>query len=254
MHMREIAVHAGDIGVHAQHCHWRAATLGSVFVTIREDGMPGDDAEAWSGDAGRGLIAFIPGHWMRPGSWARWQILFDRNGYDSVVIGEVPPGPAATAVHSRSDRPRTLGLGSLLANSSAELSRLTGTPILIGQGTGGFVAQVLLDQPNIAMAAIAVSPVRAGWVTRTWAAFAMRAPGRSRPPGDRPPLLLISGGKDLIAPESTVRSWERYGRRRHPDSVTDHHVFPDRGHSLAVDAGADQVINYCLDWLSTQNL
>jgi non-heme chloroperoxidase len=86
------------------------------------------------------------------------------------------------------------------------------------------------------------------------ASWMVRAPGRTAVDSERPPLLLLSGGKDRLCPESTTRSWERFGRRRYPDDVTDHHVFPDRGHSLTVDAGWEDIGNFCLDWLTDHNL
>jgi non-heme chloroperoxidase len=79
-----------------------------------------------------------------------------------------------------------------------------------------------------------------------------------RPPegwdGPRPPLLLISGGRDRLCPESGTRAWERFGRRHYPNDVTDHHVFPAAGHSLVIDAGWEGVANFCLDWLTSQDL
>jgi non-heme chloroperoxidase len=79
--------------------------------------------------------------------------------------------------------------------------------------------------------------------------------GRGRnPPASRSPLLLISGGKDLLAPESGVQALVHRNRRRYPDDVTDHRVFPDRAHSLIVDARWEDVANHCLDWLTQQNL
>ena len=54
-------------------------------------------------------------------------------------------------------------------------------------------------------------------------AYTLREPAKSKVTVDRPRLLIVSDGKDRLTPETTARSWERYGRRRHPDSVTDHH-------------------------------
>jgi pimeloyl-ACP methyl ester carboxylesterase len=86
------------------------------------------------------------------------------------------------------------------------------------------------------------------------ASWMVQAPGTTAVDSERPPLLLLSGGKDRLCPESATRSWERFGRRRYPDDVTDHHVFPDRGHSLTVDAGWEDIGNFCLDWLTDHNL
>ncbi len=263
-------------------------------------------------DGGRGLVAFIPGTWIHPSAWAPWQSVFDRNGYDSAVVG----GPGHGEISGRADRRNDIAAGvtlsSLLAAYIDAVSGLAQPPILIGHGLGAVLAQVLLDHRGIASAAIALCPARAGWVSRpavpwagrtavtlavtAWppgsrisqaafarsyantrppteaadlyrryivpgsfrpllqAAHSLREPGRSQVMADRPPLLLVGGGRDRLSPETTAWSWERYGRRRHPDGVTDHHVFPDRGHSLAIDGGAEEVANFCLDWLSSQNL
>ena len=70
----------------------------------------------------------------------------------------------------------------------------------------------------------------------------------------RPPLLVLSGGKDRLCPERTALCWTRFGRRHFPDDITDHHVFVDRGHSLTIDSGWPEVANYCLDWLTSHDL
>lgn len=263
-------------------------------------------------DRGRGLVAFIPGTWMHDSSWEPWQSLFDRNGYDSLVIACAGRAGITQGADVRRNKARGITFKSLLRVCTGALSQLAEPPILIGHGSGALLAQVLLDRRGVASAAIALSPARAGWVSKTallgfgrtavtlsrlalpvrsgisqaafvqsyantrpvaeaadlyrryviagscrpllQAAYTLQAPGRPGSPTDRPPLLLVSGGKDRLTPEATARSWERYGRRRHPDSVTDHHVFPDRGHSLTVDRGAEDVANFCLDWLSSQDL
>ena len=79
-------------------------------------------------------------------------------------------------------------------------------------------------------------------------------PGRRTRSVGRAPLLLISGGRDRLSPELAVQGWERFGRSRYPDDVTDHHVFPGRGHSLTFDAGWESVADFCLDWLSTHDI
>lgn len=90
------------------------------------------------------------------------------------------------------------------------------------------------------------------WRDPTSRAAGLRNDHRSRP--HRPPLLILSGGKDRLCPEGTALSWTRHGRRRFPDDVTDHHVFIDRGHSLTIDHGWLEVANFCLDWLTSYDL
>jgi hypothetical protein len=64
----------------------------------------------------------------------------------------------------------------------------------------------------------------------------------------------VSGGRNAFIREAQVSRSQRGYRERLPDAVTDHHVFPDRGHSLVIDAGWQDVAYYCLDWLTRQDL
>ena len=68
----------------------------------------------------------------------------------------------------------------------------------------------------------------------------------------RGPLLLMSGGKDHTVPESVTRSTLK--QYRHSEAVTEFMTFPDRGHSLTVDAGWREVADAALSWLRAQNL
>jgi non-heme chloroperoxidase len=69
----------------------------------------------------------------------------------------------------------------------------------------------------------------------------------------RGPLLLVSGGRNVFAREDGINKLLRRYRHSLPRAVTDYQVFPDRGHSLAVDAGWMDVAYFCLDWLTRQN-
>jgi pimeloyl-ACP methyl ester carboxylesterase len=66
----------------------------------------------------------------------------------------------------------------------------------------------------------------------------------------RGPLLLVTGGRDHTVPGSITRSTLR--QYRHSSAVTDLAEFPDRGHSLTVDAGWREVADACLTWLDKQ--
>lgn len=84
-----------------------------------------------------------------------------------------------------------------------------------------------------------------------------RRPSRAPAPKmstSRGPLLLVSGGRDALIPERSTGALERRYRQTSPDRVTDHQVFPGRGHSMVVDARWRDVAYYCLDWLTRQNL
>jgi pimeloyl-ACP methyl ester carboxylesterase len=67
---------------------------------------------------------------------------------------------------------------------------------------------------------------------------------------DRGPLLLVMGGQDHTVPEAITKSTLK--QYRHSDAVTDLEEFPDRGHSLTIDAGWAAVAEAALAWLTKQ--
>lgn len=70
----------------------------------------------------------------------------------------------------------------------------------------------------------------------------------------RGPLLLAAGGKDELIPEMSTALLHRGYRRRQPDAVTDYKVFPGLDHTLGLGTQAVDVLFYCLDWLTAQNM
>ena len=68
----------------------------------------------------------------------------------------------------------------------------------------------------------------------------------------RGPLLLIASGKDHTVPESVTRATLK--QYRHSEAVTDLETFSDRGHSLTIDSGWEDVAETCLAWLRKQSL
>jgi alpha-beta hydrolase superfamily lysophospholipase len=81
-----------------------------------------------------------------------------------------------------------------------------------------------------------------------------RAPARSRRMPPRGPLLLLAGGKDELIREMSIASLHRNYRRRQPDVATDYKVFPDMDHTLGLGTSGVDVLFYCLDWLTSQNM
>ncbi|WP_436536163.1 alpha/beta hydrolase [Actinoplanes sp. HUAS TT8] len=63
----------------------------------------------------------------------------------------------------------------------------------------------------------------------------------------RGPLLITGAGADHTVPE--VVSRQAYGLYSQSPSVTDYHVFPDRGHSLVFDSGWREVAQHVLTWV-----
>ncbi len=67
----------------------------------------------------------------------------------------------------------------------------------------------------------------------------------------RGPLLLIAGGKDHTVPPSVVKSMRKLYHKS--PAVTDLREFPDRGHSLTIDSGWQEVADSVLGWLKERD-
>ncbi|RAK57762.1 alpha/beta hydrolase [Phenylobacterium deserti] len=63
----------------------------------------------------------------------------------------------------------------------------------------------------------------------------------------RPPLLLIAGGKDLIADASMTRAI--YEHQKRAASVTEFKLYPDRSHWTCLEPGWEAVADFALDWV-----
>jgi pimeloyl-ACP methyl ester carboxylesterase len=68
----------------------------------------------------------------------------------------------------------------------------------------------------------------------------------------RGPLLLTMGGKDHTVPEAITKS--TFKQYRKSEATTEIHEFEDRGHSLTMDHGWEEVADYCLAWLKQKGL
>ena len=62
----------------------------------------------------------------------------------------------------------------------------------------------------------------------------------------RPPLLLIGGGKDLIAEAAMTRAI--FKKQARAPSVTELKIYPERSHWTCLDPGWEDVADYALDW------
>ena len=68
----------------------------------------------------------------------------------------------------------------------------------------------------------------------------------------RGPLLLVMGGQDHTVPEAITKSTLK--QYKHSSAVTEIIEFEDRGHSLTIDKGWQEVADACLSWLDKQGL
>jgi pimeloyl-ACP methyl ester carboxylesterase len=62
----------------------------------------------------------------------------------------------------------------------------------------------------------------------------------------RPPLLLIAGGKDIIADASMTRAI--YEHQKRADSTTEFKLFPARSHWTCLEPGWEEVADFAIDW------
>jgi len=63
---------------------------------------------------------------------------------------------------------------------------------------------------------------------------------------DRPPLLMIAGGKDHIVPASTTKA--NFNLYKKSKALTDYKEFPERSHFTLGQAGWEEVADYALNW------
>ena len=70
---------------------------------------------------------------------------------------------------------------------------------------------------------------------------------KTKKAADRGPLLLISGEKDHTVPWAITNS--SYKRQKRNDAVTEITELPDRGHSLTIDHGWQEVAQTALDFI-----
>jgi len=83
--------------------------------------------------------------------------------------------------------------------------------------------------------------------------FSRHSPAKVDTENDaRGPLLLIMGGQDHTVPEAITKATLK--QYRHSSALTELLEFPDRGHSLTIDAGWSEVAEASLSWLDKQGL
>jgi pimeloyl-ACP methyl ester carboxylesterase len=62
----------------------------------------------------------------------------------------------------------------------------------------------------------------------------------------RAPLLLIAGGKDIIADASMTKAI--FDKQKRAASVTEFKLYPERSHWTCLEPGWEEVADYALDW------
>lgn len=64
---------------------------------------------------------------------------------------------------------------------------------------------------------------------------------------ERAPLLLIAGGKDLIADASMTKAI--YNKQKRAPSLTEFKLYPERSHWTCMDPGWEEVADFALAWV-----
>lgn len=62
----------------------------------------------------------------------------------------------------------------------------------------------------------------------------------------RPPLLLIAGGRDLIADASMTEA--NYKRQKRAPSATEFKLYADRSHTTGLEPGWEEVADFAIEW------
>lgn len=62
----------------------------------------------------------------------------------------------------------------------------------------------------------------------------------------RAPMLLIGGGKDLIAPSGMTESI--FKKQKHAASLTEYKLYDDRSHYICAEPGWEEVADFALAW------
>lgn len=199
---------------------------------------------------GRGLVLFIHGLWMNASSWNPWAEEFDDNGYDSITYR----WPGETTVPDRRQILETVRVRDLAKQLTSITGTLDRSPIAIGHGVGGLLAQVLVGQGSVS-AAISLTPVPCGLPVATAAVRLARnsprlawATTRARPV--TPSLMRF---EEAIANPVPARLSDRYAVAARPRTLVRSLIRPAvpprrgdherRGPLLLIAAGRDNVVN-----------
>lgn len=155
-------------------------------------------------------IALVQGAWLNSASWVNWKAHYEGEGY-IVVAPDWPYDDRPPAELRASPRKELAHLGQrkILEHFEKIIRALPESPILIWHSLSG------------------VLPIN--WTNPK-----------------RAPLLLIAGGKDLIADASITEGI--YKKQKRAPSKTEFKLFPERSHWTCMDPGWEEVADYALSW------
>ena len=110
-------------------------------------------------------VVFIHGLWLHASSWAPWEDLFEKAGYDALAPGW--PGDEDTVELARAnpDSVANKGIDDVTDHYASIIDALPAAPILIGHSFGGMIAEKLLGM-NKGAAAIGIDAAQIKGVLR----------------------------------------------------------------------------------------
>jgi non-heme chloroperoxidase len=233
-------------------------------------------------------VVFIHGLWLLPSSWANWADLFEQAGYAPLtpdwpddpetveearanpgvlakktlkqvadhtadVIGKLEKKPAVMVAIDpgvfRGVLPLPLSVlkvvGPLLANPRNRGRAITLTFEQFKYGWTNALdedeSKRLYDTYHVAGSGIALAQMaNANLNPRTESKVETKNP-------DRGPLLILDGEKDHTVPWAIANA--SYNRQKRNPSVTEIKKMPNRGHSLTIDHGWQEVAQTALDFV-----
>jgi non-heme chloroperoxidase len=117
---------------------------------------------------------------------------------------------------------------------------------------GGFANAVSERESNELYASYAIPAPGRPLFEAALANVFPKTPARVNLTANRGPLLIIGGGKDRTVPEVVTRAAHKLYRKA--TTVNEYKVFPDRGHSLAIDGGWKEIATASLAWIRGKGL
>ncbi|MFF9810575.1 alpha/beta hydrolase [Streptomyces coeruleorubidus] len=217
-------------------------------------------------------VVFVHGLWLLPSNWDRWAEHFEQAGYAPVPLSW-PDDPDTV---EEANRHPGVFAGKTVGQVADHLAELIGglkrKPAVIGHSFGGLLTQILAGR-GLSAASVAIDPAPfRGVLPLPLSSLRSAAPVLTNPAHhnravpltfdqfnpwteakadtahpERGPLLIISGEKDHTVPWAL--SSASYRRQRRNPGITEIIEIKDRGHSLTIDHGWQEVADTALTFV-----
>lgn len=107
--------------------------------------------------AARTPVVFVHGLWLLPGSWKRWERLFEEAGYTALAPGWPDDPPTVEEANARPDVFAHKTVKKVADHIAQIILGLSKKPILVGHSMGGLVVQILAAR-GLSRATVAIDP------------------------------------------------------------------------------------------------